>query len=268
MERTRKEPQATKPELEQEIDSLEIEDEAPVEEDTVAMEARENDNAEEAKAEKPKRKRAPRRKKAPTASPLTAMFEGASEEKMDEPAVAVAVQAKVEAPKVEIKEEVPAIIPSSDMAVAEASIQKTMEGMVKQWASVKEISSGVSTNFEQLASRLSQLQMDYAATLQEVSKPKYAKVNLLNKIAVGVSAFALTLSVVSISLSQSARQATVDFVATSKAPKIFTANEPIATAPAPARVSTPEVASLPKKDSIVSRKKEVSRPHEWKHLRK
>lgn len=147
---------------------------------------------EEAPAPKPKRQR--RSRKKPVVDLTT------SEETTTEEAAPAAARA-VTTSEPHVKKE--------DLAVAEVSIQKSMESMVKQWSTVKDISGSVCMNLEEVAKVLQGLQMSQQEAQDDASRKNRHQTALHTKIAVAASSLAIVLSLISLGLAQSARQATV-----------------------------------------------------------
>ena len=88
-------------------------------------------------------------------------------------------------------------IPGDDLSVARASIEKSMDSMVQGWGSVKQISSTICQDLE----RVTKLLTEQTALHAPVAKP-----SPLNRWAIAASAVAVILSLLSLSLSQTARQ--------------------------------------------------------------
>lgn len=162
-------------EIDTEANSVNDEPDSPEpSEDIVALDEAAPD-AEEEQAPKPKRQRR-RRKPAETAASTEA------------------------ADRVETPETAVAVIPATHM-------QDSLEAIAKQWLAIKEISNGVCTNLERVNSLVKELPSNYATALQEVMKPPAPKAAGITKMAVGFSIAAAILSMLSLSFSQSARQA-------------------------------------------------------------
>jgi hypothetical protein len=88
-----------------------------------------------------------------------------------------------------------------DLNIAGASIESSMDSMVKQWGMVKDITTTVSANLE----KVTKLLTEQTADLEAIKAPT-ARPNPIARWAVGASLVATVLSVVSLSLSQTARQ--------------------------------------------------------------
>jgi len=135
----------------------------------------------------------------------------------------------------------------ADAEVADLSIHKSMDSMVKQWASVKDISTSVCTNLDRVATVLQTLQTEHTSTVNELSKQGVAKMGLANRISVAVSAIAIVLSLISLSFSQAARQALFNKTNPEKAALAATAQPAVAPAKSESRsvVETPVAAVKP-----------------------
>jgi hypothetical protein len=109
--------------------------------------------------------------------------------------------------------------------LASASIEKSMDTMVRQWSSVNDISTNICSNLEKVTKLLTEQTQDLEALKAPVAKP-----SPIARWAIAASAAAVVLSVVSLSLSQSARQ------------EVLSQNAPTAiTRKAPAPVELPRV---------------------------
>jgi hypothetical protein len=83
---------------------------------------------------------------------------------------------------------------------------QNMDEMVRQWNMIKDISTTISQNFEKIQGAFPKAVPDYVET-GEFFKPQTPKVPFITKFATGASLVATLLSVLSLSLSQSARNA-------------------------------------------------------------
>ena len=161
-------------EIDTEANSVNDEPDSPEPSDDIVALDEATPDAEEEQAPKPKRQRR-RRKPAEAAAATEA------------------------APHVALSTGVP-VVPATNM-------QESLEAIAKQWLAIKEISNGVCTNLERVNSLVKELPTNYAAALQEVMKPPAPRAAGLTKMAVGFSVVAAILSMLSLSFSQSARQA-------------------------------------------------------------
>lgn len=168
-----------------------------------AIEASDEDDEEEAEVEekkKPARKPRARKPRAKKAEPslLGAMSEPI-EEKTEE-------KAEAETPALEVaavaEEEAPAPKPRAKR-VTKAE-QEEADAIGKPWVAVKEISGSISSNLERVNQMLREIPQ------QELFRPPVAKPAAITKVAVGMSFFAIVLSLVSLLLSQSARQVALE----------------------------------------------------------
>ncbi len=93
-----------------------------------------------------------------------------------------------------------------DASIASASLHKTMESMVKQWGSVKEISGSICSELERVNTMLKMpAPQAEPADIKEYLKQAAPRITLANKIALGVSAAAVVFSILSLSLASSTR---------------------------------------------------------------
>lgn len=282
--------EAEEMDLEAEVDEaaeMELSDDA--DEIAEALAAEEAEEETEVKEEqKPARKprarkpRTPRKKAEPAASLLESMSTTEDEEK--EPEVVVA-EAEEEAPAVEAKEEkeeapkkrapraksekktdLQTAIENfegnpdtlrEDLTVASVAIQKSMDNMAKQWGTVNEISTSVCTNLERVNTMLRE------APAQDRFKTPIARPAAITKAAVAISVFSVVLSIVSLLLSQSARQAALEkapIAVTAPAPRVETTNvtrpQALAFGQIPQKRTT---KSTPVRPPLVQRTKKRSR---------
>jgi hypothetical protein len=152
----------------------------------------------EPKAEEtPKRATKPRAEEKP-AAPET--------DKFAEPAITapVVAAATLPAPAPRLHPEADHI--REDVSIAAASLHKTMDSMVRQWSSVKEISGSICHELERVNTMLkTPAPQPEPADIKEYLKQAAPRITFANKIALGVSAAAVALSIVSLSLASSTR---------------------------------------------------------------
>lgn len=92
-----------------------------------------------------------------------------------------------------------------EMDAACKAIENSMESMLKQWSSVKDITSSISENLEKISS---QVHSKTGQSLDEFLLPKKEeKPTFLVKFAICASVIATLFSVLSLTMSQTARQA-------------------------------------------------------------
>lgn len=92
-----------------------------------------------------------------------------------------------------------------EMDAACKAIENSMDSMLKQWSSVKEITSSISENLEKISS---QVHSKTGQSLDEFLLPKKEeKPSFLVKFAICASVVATLFSVLSLTMSQTARQA-------------------------------------------------------------
>ncbi len=237
-----------------------------------------------------KKPRAPRKKKEPAvvSEEITQVLEPKVEAapKKEKPAA----EKKAEAPKpqpkkTEIVEPVTEVVPSApvaahkpdhlreDVSIATASLEKTMDSMVHQWKSVKEISASITHELERVNTMLKTpaVQAD-PADIKEYLRQAAPRIAFANKIALGVSAAAALFSIISLSLSSSTRHRLLEQIPApriayeTRAPKMAEpvkqpAPEVIAPKPVEAPPAPVAAAPAPKKaEPVVVAKKVEKRP--------
>jgi hypothetical protein len=92
------------------------------------------------------------------------------------------------------------------VAIASASLQQSMDAMVRQWSNIREISQSVTANFERVNALLQELPAKVVEMEKSFKQPPM-KPAFLTKVASVASVIAIVFSLLSLSLSQSARQA-------------------------------------------------------------
>ncbi len=181
------------PEMDEALEAVEEADEEIDLEaaDEVDGEAGEEKPARKARARKPRAKKV----KEPT-SLLATMAEPVEEAQTEEEAEAEGFEAK--------DEEKPAAKPRGRRKSPAAEEKEEAEAVAKPWAAVKEISVSISSNLERVNQMLKEIPQ------AELFRPPIAKPAGITKVAIGMSFFAIVLSLVSLLLSQSARQVALD----------------------------------------------------------
>jgi hypothetical protein len=160
----------TSPDAELDLDAAEVE-----EAETLLQEEAEEETKEEAKTEeKPKRKPRQRKPKVVEAS------------KTDED--------ETEAPKKEKRL---------------ADTKADADDLAKPWAAFKDISVALSVQLEKIAAQMKEMQDSYQEVQQEVNQQKHSKNTMVQKAALSAAGIAFIFSIISLTLSQSARQATL-----------------------------------------------------------
>jgi len=149
-------------------------------------------STEEEKAPAENATRAPRREKAPTRIEATATTAELAPTEISSPSGKLEVHALDQASPENLQK---------DVSIANASIESSMDSMVKQWGMVKDITTTVSSNLEKVTKLLTEQTEDLEALKAPVAKPSH-----IARWAIGASLVATILSVVSLSLSQTARQ--------------------------------------------------------------
>lgn len=189
--------------------------EAPeADESTPSEEPKEETETQEAAAEKPAPKRK-RRKSSPR---------------------------KVEATSEEMPQEVSEI--TEAISLTSAAMQKSMESMVKQWGTIKEITQSMNSQLGQINELFGTLPTSYSKAVDEIARTQASKVSPSSqKTSVAISAVALVLAFISLVFAQSTRKTVLtqeDFF-----PKpSFTQNHSHKTQPDPSVSAAPPRASL------------------------
>ncbi len=94
-----------------------------------------------------------------------------------------------------------------EMDAACKAIENSMESMVKQWSAVKEVTTTITQNLEKIST---QVQSKTGQSLDEFLLPKKEeKPSFLTKFAICASVVATLLSVLSLTMSQNARQSII-----------------------------------------------------------
>ena len=216
------------------------------------------ENAEEAPAapKKASRKRASKSAKATPAAPLLSMAKkdvklSPSLSPGDEEAVEKALDDEGEEDPIELEGEQPTkgkgsrldVQMKKNVALAATTAKKSVESMEKQWEAIQEISQGICANLEKVQGLMKEIPSTFSSSMQELLKPPATKSSPLTKIATGASVIAIVLSLLSLSLSQTARQVAISsqVAALSSAPKIA-APLPLLERP---RIAAPEIAARP-----------------------
>lgn len=218
-------------ELEMELDELELdEEETSDEEDADEEELKEpeaislsNDDEDEADIEPaPKAPRRRAAKKAPK------------------------VESKVEAEEVGVEK--PAKAPKKTEAPVAAAVAvpapEAKDTVVLQWEAAKQASESIVGSLDKVNSMLRELPEYYSTSLQKAFKNNTPRTSPAAKVAFGMSLVATVLSVLSLSFSQSARQAALTQVAV---PAIHQM------APAPEKKIEQAAAEAPKKKARKTR---------------
>lgn len=196
-----------------ELENLEPELEEAMEAE--ALEAADGDTEaeEEVAEEKPARKPRARkpRKQAEPKSLLGAMSKPVAEEKeeteseTEEQELDLSSESEeVIAEPVEEKKTAPRRKRATAAEKAEAA---EVEEVAKPWAAVKDISATISANLEKVNQQLREIPQ------QELFRPPVARPAGITKVAVGMSFFAIVLSITSLLLSQQARQVALEQIA-------------------------------------------------------
>jgi len=171
----------------EELEFSELEEEAAEAAEIEALAETEKDEADEDEAEKPKakpraRKRAPRKRKEPTV--VSQLFEAASRVETDEEEVSVTEP-----------------VLETETAVEAESSEKTepriaVDAVARQWTALRDVSQGAAQNFEKVAVMMRDLQ---------ARQPAPVRPSFLARVSLGLSAVAILLSMLSLTLAQNTR---------------------------------------------------------------
>jgi hypothetical protein len=130
----------------------------------------------EAKESEPKPKRQRRSKKAATAQDIVSIDANATE-----------------------------IDLSKEVTLAKEAVELTMSAMVAQFTTIKELTSSVNSQLEKMNSLIKEMSPNQSSNLEELVKPQ-SNYNFIAKFATAASLVAMLFSLLSMSMSQSARQ--------------------------------------------------------------
>lgn len=211
------------------VEAVENLDEQVSEETEIQEESLAEENEEiEAAEEKPKRQRRSRKTKAEV---VEAKEEETEEVLSPDDEVAQAVEAAEEvsketAPKRQrSSRKKVAATPEAQVELATEAMQKTMDEMVKQWTAINDITGHVSAHLEKVAHIVKPSIQDYTNTNDSLVRPGNDRSQFAVRFASAASIVAVLLSLVSMSLSQSARTVALNAEATRVASSQLFASE-------------------------------------------
>lgn len=188
---------------------------------------------EEVKEEKPKRQR--RSRKKPEAAEVKAEEVAEVEAVAEEPVQ----EAAPEKPKRQSRRgKKQADTPEAQIELATDAMRKSMEDMVSQWERIQQISGAVSAQLEKVSHIVKPSIQEFVDT-QDMVRPQNPKSQFITRFATAASIIAVLFSVVSLSLSQSARQVALNAEATRVANSQLFPSHPTAA------IQNNEVAALP-----------------------
>ncbi len=191
--------EASEAEMEEAMEAEEIEAaEAALEEEV------EEDEAPKKRAPRA-RKSTPRKRKEPS-GPVAQLFEAASKVEdvvMEAPSAPIEAENAPAAPAPVAVEE--AAVVAAAPAPSPAAKRTAVPADAKAWATVDNISASISTNLEHVSKMLKEIPEQYSGALNDLLKSPAPRPTILQKAAVGMSALAILLSIVSIALSNSVR---------------------------------------------------------------
>jgi hypothetical protein len=133
---------------------------------------------------------------------------------------------------------------SKEVAIAKETVEITMNTMVAQFNTIKELTTGVNAQLEKMNGLIKEMSPTQSSNLEELVKPQVST-QFITKFATAASLVAMLLSILSLSMSQSARQT------------VLSASQQIA-----AKESSNEIAlankEAPKKSSFTSNLKALT----------
>ncbi|MBI1862077.1 MAG: hypothetical protein HYR96_14275 [Deltaproteobacteria bacterium] len=144
-------------------------------------------------------------------------------------------------------------IVSQDGQVDVAAVaSKSLELMVKPWEQIRSISDSIVANLGKISQQMQEIAIHAPSAPAVIERQAAPKVTLLNRITLGVSAAALVLGLVGLTLSQNLREQLIRAQGVN-----------FESASAPARVSEPVVAlhapMVPTPESLIKKPSELSR---------
>ncbi len=95
---------------------------------------------------------------------------------------------------------------SKEVTIAKETIEVTMSTMVAQFTTIKDLTTGVNTQLEKMNALIKEMSPSHSSNLEELVKPTL-NTQFITKFATAASLVAMLLSILSLSLSQSARKA-------------------------------------------------------------
>ncbi len=189
--------------VQQDLESQSPEDDENLEQESASME--------ESEVEKPKRRTRKRTKSNRTRK--TSSRKSKSENKVDDERLELSPESEEGEPVLESRDDFSTLEQGArqDLKLTAAAMETSMEAMVNHWNSVKEMSNSVSQNLEKVSTLMQQFPNNYYSAMDSLIKKYQPRPNTFaTKIAVGTSLFAILLSFVSLTLSQTTRQAFFD----------------------------------------------------------
>lgn len=132
--------------------------------------------------------------------------------------------------------------PEAQIELATEAMRKSMQDMVAQWEKIQEISGAVSAQLEKVSHIVKPAVHDFVDT-QDMIRPENPKSTFVARFTAVASVVAVLFSVVSLSLSQSARQVALNSEATWQANSQLFSNH------------SPEVANAPFENKLGKRTK-------------
>jgi hypothetical protein len=94
---------------------------------------------------------------------------------------------------------------SKEVAIAKETVEITMNTMVAQFNTIKELTTGVNTQLEKMNTLIKEMSPTQSSNLEDLVKPP-VNTQFITKFATAASLVAMLLSILSLSMSQSARQ--------------------------------------------------------------
>lgn len=138
--------------------------------------------------------------------------------------------------------------PEAAIELTAEAMRKSMEEMVQQWEKIQQISEAVSSQLEKVSHIVKPAVQDFTDT-QDLLRPKTPPSQFAHRFMIAASVVSVLFSVVSLSLSQSARQVALNSEAAHVANNQLFSNRPTPGEPK----SAPELAVNPS-DSLLQKR--------------
>jgi len=94
----------------------------------------------------------------------------------------------------------------ADVSITTTAMHKSMEAMVKQWDSLKQISEGVTRNLDRVSNSLKEIPSTFEKSMQPAKEVNRARMSSNNRLTMGISIVAIVLSFISLVFSQNIRK--------------------------------------------------------------
>ena len=140
-----------------------------------------------------------------------------------------------------------------DLVAAATASQKSVDAMAKQWESIREMTTAITSQLEKSSQAIKGIPDSIIDAHPELVRAPAHKSQLIAKFAIAASVVAVILSLLSLSLSQSARQAVLS-AEVARAAQSMSVSKPV---PMPTEKVSEEIAALPFEKTV---RKRISRP--------